>query len=539
MDIILGDAMTDTKEYTITELKKTMSLMSKIYDLVRLVDPRECCQLRIDGDRLVYEKVCYAFWDAKSRCKECSSYQACLLGRHKDRMERYRGMVYQIQSYPIVIRREEGEPVHCVMELIMVHKASQEEEDRYQDKVKKEAGFDAIKTDPLTGLYNWEGFSQTARQMLVDCKEPMDCVVSEVIQYDLVEGLFGSEVLDQVLMGIADICREYDKKLHLFGRLERGRYVMMVSHNTFQPANIQEGMKKVGELLTDSMFRLQVRSGVYCIDDKTISVQEMVGRALMALNKVRNHPTEVIAWFDEDMKEELDERKAVVMEFDQALRDGEYHLFLKPQLGEGGLLEGAEAKSCRVRRDGTVDDPADFLETLEEAGLVARLDRYMWEKAIALLSRWKNGGKEEIHITVKVSAADFYYMDVAGILQDLVKRYDIRPERLWVEVKEKAVLSDQKRMITELERVREAGFALVIDDFGKGASALSILTQVRIDAVRLDREVTEQAEDPDAEDRLLEAIVTLAEVLKIRVYNKGTKILPIPVRAFERKYLSN
>jgi len=530
--------MTDTKEYTISELKKTISLMNKVYDLVRLVDPRECCQLKIEGNRIVYDKVCYTLWNGKCRCRECSSYQAYFSGQSRDRTEKYMGEIYRIQSNPIIVRIRDGEPVPCVMELVMVHKATREEDSCFPDKEGKEKGYEAIKTDPLTGLYNWEGFSQTARQMLMSRDEPVDCVVSEVIQYDLVEGLFGSEILDRVLMGIADICREYDASLHLFGRLERGRYVMMVSHNTFHPDNIQAGMCKVGELLTDSMFRLQVRSGVYSVDDRNISIQEMVSRATMALQKVRNHPTEVIAWFDEAMRRELEEKKQIVMEFDQALRDGEYHLYLKPVLGEDGRIEGAQARSCRVRRDGTVEDPAVFLEPLEEAGLVARLDRYIWEKSAALLSRWKNGGHTGFYITVPAFAADFYYMNVTSVLRDLSSRYDIRSEQLWIEVQEKAVLSDQKRLVSELERVRREGFPIIIDDFGRGDSALSVLTEVRVDAVRLDREVVAEAERAEGEDRLLEAITTLAEVLKIRVFTKGGRIEALPVRTFEKQYLN-
>jgi EAL domain-containing protein (putative c-di-GMP-specific phosphodiesterase class I) len=529
--------MIETKEYTITELVKTISMMNKVYDLVRLVDPKECCQLSLEDNHVAYHRTCYTLWDARSRCRECSSYQACLSGRRKDRVELYRGQIYRIQSIPIVIRQENGEEIACALELIMVHDATEAEKESYEDKEQKETGYEAIKNDPLTGLYNWEGFSQTARQMLENSTEPLDLVISEVVQYNLVEALFGSEVLDQVLLGIANICREYDASLHLFGRLQKGRYIMLVSHNTFQPENIQDGMRKVGEMLTDSMFRLQVRSGVYCIEEKEISIQEMINRALLALDKVRNAPTEVIAWFDEDMKRTLEQKKKFIRGFDQAIRDGEYHLFLKPMWGEDGMIEGAQATSCRVRSDGSIDNPADFLKSLEEAGLVAKLDRYIWERAVALLSRWKNVGMKDLLISVKVSAADFYYMDVVAVLQELVERYDVRPEQLWMEIKEKSLFSDQKRLTAELERIQKAGFPVVVDDFGKASSALSVLTQVKIHAVKLDRSYVLDVEESGKVDQLFGAILAMAEALNVRVITKGEKVQPIPVRAFEKQYL--
>ncbi|MBQ5484431.1 MAG: EAL domain-containing protein, partial [Lachnospiraceae bacterium] len=130
------------------------------------------------------------------------------------------------------------------------------------------------------------------------------------------------------------------------------------------------------------------------------------------------------------------------------------------------------------------------------------------------------------------------YMNVTSVLRDLSSRYDIRSEQLWIEVQEKAVLSDQKRLVSELERVRREGFPIIIDDFGRGDSALSVLTEVRVDAVRLDREVVAEAERAEGEDRLLEAITTLAEVLKIRVFTKGGRIEALPVRTFEKQYLN-
>ena len=130
--------------------------------------------------------------------------------------------------------------------------------------------------------------------------------------------------------------------------------------------------------------------------------------------------------------------------------------------------------------------PGDFIGVFEKTGLIYRLDRYMWEQAAKKLREWKDTGKEDMHISVNISAKDFYHMDIYRELTGLVEKYDIAPENLKLEITETALMTEMKNQADLLGRLREFGFRIEIDDFGSGYSSLNMLKSIDVDIVKID-----------------------------------------------------
>jgi EAL domain-containing protein (putative c-di-GMP-specific phosphodiesterase class I) len=81
--------------------------------------------------------------------------------------------------------------------------------------------------------------------------------------------------------------------------------------------------------------------------------------------------------------------QTVLGSFDEALRRGQLRMYLQPLVRKDGGVIGAEALARWQRPDGSLLMPGDFIEILETAGLIHKLDRHMWELAVKQLSMWQ------------------------------------------------------------------------------------------------------------------------------------------------------
>lgn len=89
-------------------------------------------------------------------------------------------------------------------------------------------------------------------------------------------------------------------------------------------------------------------------------------------------------------------------------------------------------------------------------------------------------------ISVNISPKDFYYIDIFNTFAGLVKKYDIEPSNLKIEITETTIMSDAPNLMGELEELRKAGFTIEMDDFGSGYSSLNTLKDINIDVLKVD-----------------------------------------------------
>ena len=148
-------------------------------------------------------------------------------------------------------------------------------------------------------------------------------------------------------------------------------------------------------------------------------------------------------------------------------------MYLQPLVGKDGKAIGAEALAQWCMPDGSVVMPGEFIETLENAGLIQKLDLHIWELAVKQLSTWKDTDKRDLTISVNMSAKDFFSIDVCDALAELVDKYGIDSRQLRLEITETALLVEPDKSNAIVSRLRNMGFLVEIDDFGKGYACLT------------------------------------------------------------------
>ena len=124
----------------------------------------------------------------------------------------------------------------------------------------------------------------------------------------------------------------------------------------------------------------------------------------------------------------------------------------------------------------------------KEMSLIYKLDKYIWELAAAQLAKWKGTKWEKLSISVNVSPKDIYYLDIKKEFDDLVKKYDIPPELIEVEITESALLENSEDALQDvMVGLKNNGFKLLMDDFASGYSSLIALQRLPFDVIKIDK----------------------------------------------------
>lgn len=283
----------------------------------------------------------------------------------------------------------------------------------------------------------------------------------------------------------------------------------------------------------------------------------MCDKANLASETIKNEYKSNIAYYTERLFESSIEERRIIGEFERAISNNEFEMYLQPQVDSSGNLYGAEALVRWQHPERGLLSPAIFIDVLEKTGFIYKLDRYMWDKAAKKLGEWKKEGKDQYNISVNISTKDFYLVDVYETFVGLVDKYDIDPVNLNIEITETTLMSDFDKNMGIIRLLQNYGFNIEIDDFGSGYSSLNMLKDISADVLKIDMGFLRASENEAKGLDILESIITLAGKLGMKVITEGVETKkqlymlvemgcdmyqgyyfskPIPVDEFEKKY---
>ena len=135
---------------------------------------------------------------------------------------------------------------------------------------------------------------------------------------------------------------------------------------------------------------------------------------------------------------------------------------------------------------------------------------------------WIDRGHRAVPISVNVSRMDIYAMDVADVFRKLVETYSLDPRLLEVEITESAYVEEFEAITGVVESLREAGFTVLMDDFGSGYSSLNMLKDVNVDVLKIDMKFLDMDGDTAGKGvEILEAVTRLANIMGLRMIAEG------------------
>jgi len=377
--------------------------------------------------------------------------------------------------------------------------------------------------DKLTGLYNNDYFCDKVQEILKSNPETEYYILcSDVKDFKLINDSFGKAIGDRVLNSIAWKLREKTTKDTLYCRQSGDKFCILIEKDNYDERVFIELAKEVS--MTDGIhYPINMQIGVYKIEDRTISTSTMIDRAGMAIAENKEDYQNKIFYYDDKIRETKYWEQRLSGELENAIAENQLKVYLQAQCNGEGKVIGSEALIRWLHPAEGMIPPFRFIPMFEQNGLISKVDLFVWEEAARLLRKWKDEGNGEYYISVNISPADFYFLDIYKEFVNIVKKYDINPSRLKLEITETVIMKEIENRLMIIENLRDYGFTVEMDDFGSGYSSLNMLKDISVDVLKLDMGFLYKTKDEEKSRKIIGMIVQLSKALDMPVICEGVE----------------
>ncbi len=378
--------------------------------------------------------------------------------------------------------------------------------------------------DALTGIWNRETFNQKTYEFLQRNPDVPHVIMALNIQrFKMINELFGVDVGDQVLITLSRGMERLFGDIGICGRMEADHFMVCLPQEELN-------MDRVMHMLDSEIkaqyidYHIEILFGIYQVLNIHIAVDQMCDRATMALKTIKGSAVKRYAFYDENMRKTLVEEQGIIEEMNDALAQGQFIPFLQPIYSLATLKPVSAEVLVRWKhpKKGMIS-PGVFIPLFERNGFITKLDYSLWEQACVILHRWKTKGMPLVPLSVNISRIDLYSPHLCEDLQALLQKYDLEPSLLKLEITESAYIDDMEVLTSVLNRLRAAGFRILMDDFGSGYSSLNTLKDMPINVLKVDMLFLEELENSSRAASILTSMVRMAKWLELPVIAEGVE----------------
>ncbi len=379
--------------------------------------------------------------------------------------------------------------------------------------------------DKLTGIYNTDRLYDSVREVL---KENPDkdfyIMTSDIKEFKLVNDRYGRAFADKLLIRIAELFKEKAvSSTTRYGRLSGDKFGCIIAKENYNEQIIIQAMNEVPNVGLNVVIPIIIHAGIYEIEDRNMPVSAMFDRASIAISAIKHDASLKVAYYEDNARDEMLWGQKVTEQIDNAILTGQIVPYLQAQVSREGKVVGAEVLVRWIHPDEGFMPPGKFLSILEKNGMIGKIDMYIWECACRILRRWAYEGRNDLYLSVNISPKDFYLMDVPAVIINLADKYELDRKKLRLEITETIMMDDIEEKLKTIDRLREAGFIVEMDDFGSGYSSLNMLKDMPVDVLKLDMIFLKDNSANERTRKIMALIIDLAKSLDVPVIAEGVE----------------
>ena len=375
--------------------------------------------------------------------------------------------------------------------------------------------------DSITGGDNFSNFKEKAKKY----ENTEGYVIAlDISEFKLVNNVCGNASGDEVLKVIWDVILANCNDNEQAARVNADRFVIFWIESskktvTYRIEKLINEIEGISEQL--SVPRLYPVIGIRAVE-KLDDADKRYGEALRAKALVKNRRDRHYAFYDEIDYDTIVENKKLENGFEKALADKKFEVWYQPKFNSHtGKIVGSEALIRWRADDGSLISPGRFIPLFEKNGNIIRLDEYVFREVCRQQKEWQKEGIQILPVSVNISRFSLYYSNVVEKYERIINYYDVDHKYVQIEITESAII--ENTVIVELiQKFHDAGFDILLDDFGSGYSSLASFNQMPFDTIKLDKSLVDYVGNENGE-KLLKFIVQLVQSLGMKITAEGVE----------------
>ena len=263
-----------------------------------------------------------------------------------------------------------------------------------------------------------------------------------------------------------------------------------------------------------------VSVGIALAPDRGADPDQLLRNADLALYSAKACGRGVARFFEPEMEESLQARRALHADLVLALERHEFEVFYQPQVSvRTGRITGCEALLRWRHPDRGMVMPAEFIRAAEETNLIVPIGEWVLRQACADATCWPDG----MSVAVNLSPLQFRSPNLVRAVSDALAVSGLAPDRLELEITESVLLDEDERAHAVLHELRRIGLRLALDDFGTGYSSLSYLPRFPFDKIKIDQSFVRGMMRRADYASIVDAVIGLASNLGMATIAEGVE----------------
>jgi diguanylate cyclase (GGDEF)-like protein len=431
-----------------------------------------------------------------------------------------------VQACTVLVRHDASSPSGGYIGVIC--------RDVTDDRVRSAELLHLLEHDPTTGLLNRSAALERTASALRQASQGGGEVAVLMIDVDRlrdVNDALGHEIGDRLLASTAKRLTTAVRPDDVVARLG-GDEFMVLCHDVVDGSVAMELADRVRRALTGRLtirqleLDVSVSVGVSVSDPDVRATApddgaiQLVSYADTAVHAAKAAGRARTAMFTNQLRSNARVRTELAAALSKALREGELAVEYQPIFS--AVSERAEAAEALVRwhhpTRGRIE-AGEFIPVAEETGVIVPIGDWVLQQACAATRKWIDDGVvgQRFAVHVNVSRLQLSSSAFVNRVVDLLRDYRLRPRQIVLEAREATLLGDSADVVRSVRALRRVGVRIALDNFGTGSNALSLLTDVGADVLKLDGGLALPSGASDADTRVVRALVLLAHALNMEV----------------------
>ena len=389
-----------------------------------------------------------------------------------------------------------------------------------------------VARDLLTHLQNRFSLYESLWKIISDVQEKKASfyiVMIDIDRFSHINERLGQEYGNQVLQQFAKRLNKFTKVEQNLARMGNDEFVLIVTANedlTNLITYIQQlvSMTKKPMIINGIKQYLTVSIGISRYPEHGESAEILMEHARVALLYCKALGGDQYRIYETYMNKINENTLDLEVDLYQALEKKQFVLYYQPIYTiDKAEIAGVEALIRWQNPQQGLLLPRDFLNFCEETNLIIPIGEWVLRTACQQIKLWHGLGFPTIRLSVNLSARQLYHPGLYDLIIDILRRTQLSPEHLELEITETLIMENTDRVIPLLNSLRDLGIHLSLDDFGTGYSSLSYLRKFPFTSLKIDQSFVSELCVSKTGGAIVETIISLGKLLGMRVIAEGVE----------------
>ncbi len=386
--------------------------------------------------------------------------------------------------------------------------------------------------DTLTNLPNRLLFADRLEQAVIRSersKTSMALMLVDIDDFKLVNDSFGHDAGDKLIQAVGDLISKSLRRADTIARLGGDEFAIIIEgiDGPDDAISIADNLTTILEhnvRLDDQETYTSASIGIAVFPGDGKDARTLLKNADTAMFRAKENGRHCFQFYKPEMSVSAMERLDLENSLKAAFENDEFLIHYQPVIDiHKNEVMGVEALLRWEHPDKGMIQPSDFINIVEDCGLIVPIGEWLITSACKQIKVWKEAGLENQNISLNLAPRQFKEQDLVALFTQAMAENDIDGSNLSIEVTERTLIDNVGEVEATLKKLRAMGMKILLDDFGTGYASLAYLKEFPVDIVKIDRAFITGIPDNIEDSCIVDAIAGLTRGLKLSLLAEGVE----------------